>query len=58
MLNSATVVHDGNACSASDIVAEIEDIGFAASVTTSGPVQDETTASKETVFGIVGMTCR
>ncbi|KAG8727184.1 hypothetical protein FRC12_022731 [Ceratobasidium sp. 428] len=57
MLNSATVVHDGNAVSASDIAAEIESIGFDASVTTSHPVQDDPAPTRETVFGVVGMTC-
>ncbi|KAG9122259.1 hypothetical protein FRC07_001455 [Ceratobasidium sp. 392] len=57
MLNSATVVHDGNAISASDIATEIESIGFDASVTTSHPVQGEPAPSRETVFGVVGMTC-
>jgi hypothetical protein len=58
MLNSATVVHNGNTCSVSDLVAEIEAIGFDASVATSSPVHDEPVASKETVFGIIGMTCK
>lgn len=57
MLNSATVVHDGNALSALDIASEIESIGFEASVTNSTPISGEPVASKETVFGIVGMTC-
>ncbi|KAG8727197.1 hypothetical protein FRC12_022720, partial [Ceratobasidium sp. 428] len=57
MLNSATVIHDGNAVSASDVAAEIESIGFDASVTTSHPVQDDPAPTRETVFGVVGMTC-
>ncbi|KAF8759935.1 Retinoic acid induced 16-like protein [Rhizoctonia solani] len=57
MLNSATVVHDGNACSAADIVSEIESIGFEASVNNSVPVEARGKIPKETVFGIVGMTC-
>ncbi|KDN37191.1 hypothetical protein RSAG8_10323, partial [Rhizoctonia solani AG-8 WAC10335] len=57
MLNSATVVHDGNACSAADIVSEIESIGFEASVNNSTPVNTKGVPPKETVFGIVGMTC-
>ncbi|KAL5636648.1 hypothetical protein ACGC1H_000565 [Rhizoctonia solani] len=57
MLNSATVMHDGNACSAADIVSEIESIGFEASVNNSTPV-DTQVPPKETVFGIIGMTCR
>lgn len=58
MLNSATVVHDGNACSAADIVSEIESIGFEASVNSSTPLNTKGALSKETVFGIIGMTCR
>jgi hypothetical protein len=58
MLNSATVVHDGNAISAADLATEIESIGFDATVTKSYPVQSESASSRETVFGIVGMTCR
>ncbi|KAG9105046.1 hypothetical protein FRC06_000019 [Ceratobasidium sp. 370] len=57
MLNSATVVHDGNVLSASAIATEIESIGFDASVTTSYPVQGESVPIRETVFGVVGMTC-
>ncbi|KEP50109.1 copper resistance-associated P-type ATPase [Rhizoctonia solani 123E] len=57
MLNSATVVHDGNACSAADIVSEIESIGFEASVNNSTPVDTQGVPPKETVFGIIGMTC-
>ncbi|KAJ1308973.1 hypothetical protein OPQ81_004656 [Rhizoctonia solani] len=57
MLNSATVVHDGNACSAVDIVSEIESIGFEASVNNSIPLNTQGVSPKETVFGIVGMTC-
>ncbi|KAG9083292.1 hypothetical protein FS749_006150 [Ceratobasidium sp. UAMH 11750] len=57
MLNSATVVHDGNIVSASAIATEIESIGFGASVTTSYPVQGESVPIRETVFGVVGMTC-
>ncbi|QRW01867.1 copper(2+) exporting ATPase [Ceratobasidium sp. AG-Ba] len=57
MLNSASIIHDGNVVSASDIANEIESIGFGASVTTSIPVQSEAPLSRETVFGVVGMTC-
>ncbi|KAF8605270.1 heavy metal translocatin [Ceratobasidium sp. AG-I] len=57
MLNSATVVHDGNALSASDIAEEIESLGFDASVMNSNAVRDDSVSTKETVFGIVGMTC-
>ncbi|CAE6511159.1 unnamed protein product, partial [Rhizoctonia solani] len=57
MLNSATVVHDGNACSAADIVSEIESIGFEASVNNSIALNTEEVSVKETVFGIIGMTC-
>ncbi|KAH7343468.1 E1-E2 ATPase-domain-containing protein [Rhizoctonia solani] len=58
MLNSATVVHDGNACSVVDIVSEIESIGFEASVNNSAPLNTKGAPPKETVFGIIGMTCR
>ncbi|CAE6505777.1 unnamed protein product [Rhizoctonia solani] len=57
MLNSATVMHDGNACSVADIVSEIESIGFEASVNNSTPVNTKGVSPKETVFGIMGMTC-
>ncbi|CEL59860.1 Cu2+-exporting ATPase [Rhizoctonia solani AG-1 IB] len=57
MLNSATVVHDGNACSVTDIISEIESIGFEASVNNSTPVESRGASSRETVFGIIGMTC-
>ncbi|CAE7107510.1 unnamed protein product [Rhizoctonia solani] len=57
MLNSATVVHDGNACSAANIVSEIESIGFEASVNNSTLVNTQEVSPKETVFGIIGMTC-
>ncbi|CAE6447725.1 unnamed protein product [Rhizoctonia solani] len=57
MLNSATVVHDGNACSVADIVSEIESIGFEASVNNSTLVEIQGASSRETVFGITGMTC-
>lgn len=58
MLNSATVIHDGNALSASDVVEEIESLGFDASVMSSDEVRNDPVPMKETTFGIVGMTCR
>lgn len=58
MLNSATVIHDGNALSASGVAEEIESLGFDASVMSSNAVHDDSVQMKETVFGIVGMTCR